>query len=240
VPLDWGAGENGTPPRAAARPRPYFAAAGRLIEEKGFDRLLEGMASLPEFDLLLAGAGPHEEQLRRRAAGLPNVELVGLLSAPELARLFRGARAVVVPSLFPEPFGLVVIEAHSVGTPAIVSSAGALPELIEASGAGIVFEHDRELIEAMRRLGGDDGLRSSLGELGRRAAATVWSEQRHLDGYLQLAERLSRGRRLNGVGQAAARAAPEGAHLPADQRHPRPSRAAPPPAAIAPGDGRRG
>ena len=53
-------------------------------------------------------------------------------------------------------------------------------------------------------------------------------------------ERLSRGRRLNGVRQAAARTAPEGAHLPADQRHPRPSRAAPPPAAIAPGDGRRG
>jgi glycosyltransferase involved in cell wall biosynthesis len=208
APAGWGSRQNGVSAPWADRGRPYFAAAGRLIEEKGFDRLVEAMASLPEFDLLLAGAGPREEQLRRRAADLPNVELLGLLSAPELAALFRGARAVVVPSLFPEPFGLVVIEAVSVGTPAIVSSVGALPELIEASGAGLVFEDRTGLLRAMRRLGHEDRLRASLAERGREATATIWSEQRHLDSYLELIEGFSRRRRLSASRRAAARRAP--------------------------------
>ena len=192
LPEGWASPE-GQPPVAAqpAPARPYFAAAGRLVDEKGFEGLIEAMGSLPEFDLRLAGAGPNEERLRRRADELPNVELLGLLSPPELGDLYRGARAVVVPSLFPETFGYVAVEAMSVGTPAIVSSIGALPELIEASGGGIVFESEREMLEAMRRLGGDDGLRSELGSRGREAAATVWSEETHLEAYLELVDQLS-------------------------------------------------
>jgi glycosyltransferase involved in cell wall biosynthesis len=192
LPADW-ASEEGFPPAApaAAPARPYFAAAGRLVDEKGFDRLIGVMADLPEFDLRLAGGGPREEQLRRRAGELPNVELLGQLSPPELAELYRGARAVVVPSLFPETFGYVAVEAMSVGTPAIVSSIGALPELIEASGGGVVFGDEAEMLEAMRRLGRDDDLRAELGARGTDAVATVWSEDTHLDRYLELVDRFS-------------------------------------------------
>ena len=192
LPADWAAQDGFPPATGRGTPgRPYFAAAGRLVDEKGFDRLIQAMAALPEFDLRLAGAGPREEELRRRSDELPNVELVGLLSPPELADLFRDARAVVVPSLFPETFGYVAVEAMSVGTPAIVSSIGALPELIDASGGGVVFRSDAEMLEAMRRLGGDDELRAELGERGREAAATVWSEDTHLDRYLELVDRFS-------------------------------------------------
>jgi len=174
--------------------RPYFAAAGRLVVEKGFERLIDLMAVLPEFDLRLAGAGPLDERLRRRAAELPNIELVGLLSGPELGSLYRGARAAVVPSLFPETFGYVAVEAMSVGTPAIVSSIGALPELIEAGGGGIVFRDDAELLEAMRALGEDDELRRRLGERGALATSTLWDEDTHLDAYLELVERFRAAR----------------------------------------------
>jgi glycosyltransferase involved in cell wall biosynthesis len=191
LPADWAAPDGEPVPAVAASPRPYFAAAGRLIEMKGFERLIEAMDELPEFDLRLAGAGPREGQLRRLAEARPNVELLGLLSAPQLAELYRGARAVVVPSLFPETFGYVGVEAMSVGTPVIVSSIGALPELIETSGGGIVFESQGDLIEAMRMLGRDDGLRSELGGRGSDAATTVWSEDAHLDRYLELVERHS-------------------------------------------------
>ncbi len=189
---DWDSAEGFEPvePPAPAG-RPYFAAAGRLIEMKGFDRLIEAMAALPEFDLRLVGAGRDSGRLSRLAGELPNVELLGLRSPPELAQLYRGARAVVVPSLFPETFGYVAVEAMSVGTPAIVSSIGALPELIDASGGGIVFGSQRELVEAMRRLGEDDDLRSELGARGREGAETVWSEDAHLNGYLELVERSS-------------------------------------------------
>ena len=190
VPGDWASESPQAAREGSEHDRPYFAAAGRLVTEKGFERLIELMAALPEFDLRLAGAGPLDERLRARAAELPNVELLGLRSGPELASLFRDARAVVVPSLFPETFGYVAVEAMSVGTPAIVSSIGGLPELIEAGGGGIVFRDDTELLDAMRRLGEDDELRASLGERGAVAAATIWSEDAHLDAYLDLIDRL--------------------------------------------------
>jgi glycosyltransferase involved in cell wall biosynthesis len=195
LPADWAAGEGLPGAATAPQPRrPYVAAAGRLVDEKGFDRLIEAMAAVPELDLRLAGAGPGEASLRGRASEHPNVELVGLVPPPRLAELFRGARAVVVPSRFPETFGYVAVEAFSVGTPAIVSDSGALPELIEASGAGIVFRTDLELVNAIRRLGADDRLRAELGARGLEAAATVWSEDAHLEAYLDLVERLSSAR----------------------------------------------
>ena len=86
------------------------------------------MRYLPEVDLRIAGTGPIEQDLRELAADLPNVHFEGLLGGPALARLFRGARAVVVPSLFPETFGYVVLEAFAVGTPVVVHEAGALCE----------------------------------------------------------------------------------------------------------------
>ena len=104
--------------------RPYLAAAGRLVNMKGFQRLIPLMRYLPEADLRIAGTGPYEPVLRALAQDLPNVHFEGLLGGERLARLFRGARAVVVPSLFPETFGYVVLEAFAVGTPVVVHEGG--------------------------------------------------------------------------------------------------------------------
>ena len=188
LPADWAGAERSSPPPGGEAGRPYFAAAGRLVDEKGFDRLIELMAGIPDYELRVAGAGPREEDLRRQAASIPNVRLLGLLSSEELAALFGGARAVVVPSRFPETFGYVAVEALSTGTPAIVSPNGALPELIDASGGGIVYRGDRELVAAIRRLGEDDALRSELATAEQEALATVWSEQVHLDRYLEFVD----------------------------------------------------
>jgi len=164
----------------------YFAAAGRMVPEKGFDRLIPLMASLPEMELRIAGAGPEESRLRRLAMGLPNVLFLGQLNPPDLAALFRDAIAVVVPSAFYETFGYVAVESLSVGTPVIVRDLGALPELIEASGAGLTYRTDEELLNAMRLLASDAGPREKLSECGRQAARQIWSEDAHLDRYFSL------------------------------------------------------
>ncbi len=91
---------------------------------KGFQRLIPMMRYLPEVDLRIAGTGPYETTLRAMATDLPNVRFEGLLGGNSLARLFRDAHAVVVPSLFPETFGYVVLEAFSVGTPVVVHKGG--------------------------------------------------------------------------------------------------------------------
>ncbi len=79
-----------------------------------------------------------------------------------------------------------MIEALSTGTPAIVHHSGALPELIEASGGGLSYKTDEELLRGMRLLADDDALRARLGARGRETVQSLWAEQTHIDSYLVL------------------------------------------------------
>jgi glycosyltransferase involved in cell wall biosynthesis len=176
--------------------RPYVAAAGRLEEIKGFQDVIEAIRRLPRLDLRIAGSGQYESALRARARGLANVHFEGRLDAAQVAALFRGARAVVVPSLVYETFGYVVLEAFAEATPVIVRNLGALPELAEESQGGLVFDSQESLIAWLGRLVTDDELRDTLGANGLRARREIWSEARHLESYLALIDERRRARRI--------------------------------------------
>ncbi|AMV39659.1 glycosyltransferase family 4 protein [Planctomyces sp. SH-PL62] len=185
LPDDWSQGIEDEEPTPTERP--YLAAAGRLVAMKGFQRLIPLMRNLPEADLRIAGTGPYEASLRKLAEGLPNVHFEGLLGGQGLARLFRGSRAVVVPSLFPETFGYVVLEAFATGTPVIVhEGGGAILETGVASGGGLGYRTDTELLTAMRRMVHDEDLRSGLAAQGFSQRIGPWSETEHVHRYLEL------------------------------------------------------
>jgi len=188
LPDGWARGiEDEEPPR---RKRPYLAAAGRLVKMKGFHHLIPMMRYLPEADLRIAGTGPYEPALRALARDLANVHFEGLLGGTALARLFRGARAVVVPSLFPETFGYVVLEAFAVRTPVIVNEeGGALFETGVESGGGLGYRTDIELLTALRRIIHQVDLHDELAAAGFARRSGEWSEDRHLDSYLAMIEK---------------------------------------------------
>ncbi len=187
LPDDWSGGIEDDPPEPSTSGRPYLAAAGRLVAMKGFQALIPMMKFLPEADLRIAGTGPYEPHLRRLAQGLPNVKFEGLLSGESLSRLFHGARAVVVPSLFPETFGYVVLEAFAVRTPVVVHrGGGALVETGVQSGGGIGYSSDAEMLLALRRMIHDDELRDELADAGHAVRRGEWSEAAHLDRYFAL------------------------------------------------------
>jgi glycosyltransferase involved in cell wall biosynthesis len=193
LPDDWTGGIEDAEPEVSRRP--YLAAAGRLVRMKGFQRLIPLMRLLPEVDLRIAGTGPFEAKLRELAADVPNVKFEGLLGGPALARLFHGARAVVVPSLFPETFGYVVLEAFAVRTPVIVhEGGGAIRETGVESGGGLGYRTDGELLLAMRRLVHDDDLREDLAHRGYAMRIGEWSETAHLDRYFSLIQGIKSGR----------------------------------------------
>ena len=188
----------GMPPAPTPRhAHPYVAAAGRLEEIKGFQDAIEAMRRLPDLDLRIAGAGRYEPELRRLAEGLDNVHFEGRLDAADLAAFFRGARAVVVPSLVYETFGYVVLEAFHERTPVVVRDLGALPELVAESGGGLVFRDASSLVGALGRISRDDALRDSLAENGLRALRGVWSEDAHLRRYFDLIDAHRPSPRLN-------------------------------------------
>jgi glycosyltransferase involved in cell wall biosynthesis len=185
LPDDWSGGIERQPPEKLERP--YLAAAGRLVKMKGFQRLIPLMRYLPEVDLRIAGTGPYERDLRALARDLPNVRFEGLLGGRALARLFRSARAVVVPSLFPETFGYVVLEAFAVGTPVVVhEGGGALHETGFLSGGGLSYRTDTEFLTALRRMVHDHRLHDDLAARGFAMRSGEWSETEHLGRYFGL------------------------------------------------------
>jgi glycosyltransferase involved in cell wall biosynthesis len=206
LPDDWSGGLEDEEPQPTARP--YLAAAGRLVRMKGFQRLIPLMKYLPEVDLRIAGTGPFEPRLRALAEGLSNVRFEGLLDGRSLARLFHGARAVVVPSLFPETFGYVVLEAYAVRTPVVVhNGGGALRETGVLSGGGLGYETDDELLVALRRIVHDVDLRDELADRGYAIRTGDWSESAHIERYLAMIRTIQAER------AGAARKGPHGAGL---------------------------
>lgn len=159
----------------------YFLCLGNTRPYKNIPTAMRAFASCarrwPDLSLIVAGRGDSFETLRTLSRKLgvgDRVRFVGPVSAAESVQLFRGAVALVFPSLV-EGFGLPVLEAMAAGCPVIASRC---PALVEIAGPAALFceatEVDR-FAEAMATLLDDEGLRSDLHRRGlERARAFSW------------------------------------------------------------------
>lgn len=109
---------------------------GRLSVEKGIESLAQAAALLPDARLRVVGDGPQAAMLD----GVHGVTKLGRLSSDAVLNEMRKSVAVVVPSIWYETFGMVVIEAYASGTPVIVSRIGALAEIVTDGETGLLFE----------------------------------------------------------------------------------------------------
>jgi glycosyltransferase involved in cell wall biosynthesis len=185
-----------TPPDDDAEPmsaretlrRPYFLVVGRLERLKGVHTLIELFRGYDAADLLVVGTGTYGEELRKQAAGLQHVKFTGALPFDALRSLYKGAIAVLAPSVGYETFGMMTIEAFARKTPAIVRDLGGLPEPVRESGAGFVYRDDAKLLEAMEALRTSQALRAELGERGHSAYLERWAPEPHVRAYFDLIE----------------------------------------------------
>jgi glycosyltransferase involved in cell wall biosynthesis len=163
-----------------------FLFVGRLEKLKGLQDMFPLLRDMPRARLRIVGTGDYESELRRLASGLGNVEFLGQVHPARVAELYREALAVVVPSLCYEVFPLAVVEALAHGVPVIARRIGALTEVVEESGGGLLFETPAECRAAMEQLLASPELRAELSARGRRAALQRWTEDVHLTRYLGL------------------------------------------------------
>jgi glycogen synthase len=117
------------------------AFVGRWVSDKGADLLIEALTLLQRANRPMTatfiGAGPEEASLRAQvlAAGLgPQVTFAGRLEPHALAAALRTHRVLVVPSRWPEPFGIVALEGLAAGCRVVVADRGGLPEAVGALG----------------------------------------------------------------------------------------------------------
>jgi glycosyltransferase involved in cell wall biosynthesis len=162
---------------------PYFLFVGRLELIKGLQTVIALWNRVPKYDLLIAGTGNYEPQLRTMAAENPRIKFLGPLAQRELGALYYHALACIVPSVTYETFGMTSVEAFARKTPAIVRDLGALPEVIEDSGGGLVYRTDDELLCALNQISGSPALRAELGERGYDAFTERWCREAHLKQY---------------------------------------------------------
>jgi glycosyltransferase involved in cell wall biosynthesis len=181
------------PPRADAGGG-AFLFVGRLEKLKGVQDLFPLLRAFPQARLRIAGTGAYESELRRMASDLPNVEFLGQVPPSRVPELYREAIAVVVPSLCYEVFPLAAAEALGNAVPVVARRIGALAEIVEESGGGLLFESAAECRAAMERLIASPALRSELGDRGRRFALQHWTEGVHMERYLELIRRLMKER----------------------------------------------
>jgi glycosyltransferase involved in cell wall biosynthesis len=107
----------------------WFLFAGRLSAEKGLDVIIEAATRVPDVPVRIVGDGPERERIE--AAGLANVEVLGLRPRDEVLALMRGARALLFPSRWYEHSPFVLIEAFASGVPAIASDLGAMRGIVD-------------------------------------------------------------------------------------------------------------
>ena len=168
--------------------RPYFLFVGRLEKIKGLQNVIPVFKERLEYDLLIAGDGVYKEELIALAGDSQNVKFLGRLTQEQLRNYYRNAAAVIVPSICYETFGIIIIEAFAMKTPVIVNNLGALPEVVEDSDGGFIYNNESELKIAMDKLAQNNLLRDELGNKGYQAFLKFWSEDSHLAQYFNLLE----------------------------------------------------
>jgi glycosyltransferase involved in cell wall biosynthesis len=175
------------------RPGDYLAFLGRLSPEKRVDRAID-IARRAGMRLKIAAKIYPEERAYFQEtvepllrASRPWVEFLGEVGGRDKDELLGNARALLFPIDWPEPFGLVMIEALACGTPVVAWRQGSVPEVIADGVTGFVVDGVEEAVRAVGRVGG----------LSRRDCRLAFEERfdaaRMAQGYLAVYRRLARG-----------------------------------------------
>jgi glycosyltransferase involved in cell wall biosynthesis len=147
-------------PENLLTPRPvhpsYLAVLGRIAPEKGVDRAIR-IAVRCGIPLKIAAKVDRADQeyydeVVRPLIDHPLVEYVGEIGDHEKSEFLSGALGLLVPIDWPEPFGLVMIEAMACGTPVIAYNRGSVPEIVEENLTGFIVEDEISAAAAVNRL----------------------------------------------------------------------------------------
>jgi glycosyltransferase involved in cell wall biosynthesis len=189
--------------RFNAEPEDYLVFVGRISEEKRADRAI-AIAQRLGMKLKLAAKvdeadRAYYEQTIAPLLEAPHVEFLGEVDEARKLELMGKARALLMPIDWPEPFGLVAIEAMACGTPVLAFRCGSMPEVIDDGVTGILVDNMDEAVAATQRL-------TTLPR--QRVRATFdrrFSARRMAEDYLKVYEGVASGRACrDGVPERAA------------------------------------
>jgi glycosyltransferase involved in cell wall biosynthesis len=135
----------------------YVAFLGRISPEKGVDRAIR-IAGKAGLKLRIAAKVDnadkeyYDTQIKPLIQGNPDVEFIGEINDTQKPGFLSGAHALIFPINWPEPFGLVMIEAMACGTPVIAFNHGSVPEVIDDGLTGFIVDDIDQAVKAVNRV----------------------------------------------------------------------------------------
>ena len=173
--------------RVAATPtdaRSGFLFVGRLAPEKGIDTMLRAWRRLPpSIGLRVIGDGPLKDEVRRAAAGSPNVLFEGPRDRREVLAAMASARALVFPSEWYEGCPMTVIESFASRLPVVASRLGSLEEMVLDGRTGLLFEPGSadDLAEKVSWTHEHGAEASTMGDAARDEYSAQYTPERSYD-----------------------------------------------------------
>ncbi|MEN3951647.1 glycosyltransferase family 4 protein [Iodidimonas sp. SYSU 1G8] len=193
---------------------------GRMIPEKGCIDLIDAVSLLDtagmQVSVTLIGEGTERALLERKVyeRGLDGmIRFAGQMTGADLARMLSRHRLMVVPSRWPEPFGIVALEGMASGCVVIGTELGGLPEAIGPGGVVVPPANPKAIADAVRALLADDDLCRRYRHAGAGFAALHAPRDVARD-YIEVLGRAVRGRRSGGEphSRVVRRLPPDGKH----------------------------
>ncbi|MBU1167814.1 glycosyltransferase family 4 protein [Patescibacteria group bacterium] len=129
----------------------YFVFAGRYVKKKGLHTAIK-VCREKNLKLKIAGAVDASDEYYQQEIKPylgDNIEDLGLLSPEKMAKLLSGARALLFPIEWEEPFGLVMTEAMSCGTPVLAFNHGSVPEVVKDGKTGFICHDISAMMKAV-------------------------------------------------------------------------------------------
>lgn len=123
-----------------------FVYMGALSKYKGLIELVESFKNISDdsINLIIAGKGELKDYVISESNKDKRISFYHFLNEDEKDKVLKKSDILIIPSIWNEPFGRVVIEAYSYGLPVIGSNVGGIPEIIEHKKTGLIFNHREE------------------------------------------------------------------------------------------------
>lgn len=174
---------------------------GNVNKSKGLDWLIKSLEFVRSpYQTIVIGDGKELQYNKSLAAKLgfsERIEFLGWIDYDRIKNYFRNALMLVVPSRWPEPFGLVGLEAMAHGVPVIASNVGGIPDWLEDGKNGFLVERGniRQLAEKIELLLTDRNLNQKLGEYGRTCVITKYNPDDYVKKLMRIFEQAIQKRR---------------------------------------------
>lgn len=179
-------------------PGKYFLYFGRIERIKGVFTLVDVMKKLgTSTKLKIIGEGNAKSELINYLLvnEIANVEVCAAMSGDDLIKEIRNCLCVIVPSEWPETFGLTIVESFACGKPVICSNSGGMPEVVSHGRDGLIFEagNREELGKYVTYMNNNRAIAEDFGRRAREKAVVQFSASKHYERLMDIYRQVLKG-----------------------------------------------